>query len=124
MDGGAWWATVHGVAKSRTPLSDFTYTVWCRVPLSKGFCRQEYWSGLLCLPPRDLLTGNLPDPGMDQGLHCRQILYHLSHQGSPSHPSQDLYQIATLMLVDSEQDQVFGANELTGLRKESPKTRK
>ena len=73
---------------------------------------------------RDLLTGNLPDPGMDQGLHCRQILYHLSHQGSPSHPSQDLYQIATLMLVDSEQDQVFGANELTGLRKESPKTRK
>ena len=26
MDGGAWWATVHGVAKSRTRLSDFTYT--------------------------------------------------------------------------------------------------
>ena len=24
MDGGAWWATVHGVAKSRTQLSDFT----------------------------------------------------------------------------------------------------
>ena len=26
MDGGAWWATVHGVAKSRTRLSDFTFT--------------------------------------------------------------------------------------------------
>jgi len=26
MDGGAWWATVHGVAKSRTQLSDFTHT--------------------------------------------------------------------------------------------------
>ena len=26
MDGGAWWATVHGVAKSRTQLSDFTFT--------------------------------------------------------------------------------------------------
>ena len=24
MDGGAWWATVHGAAKSRTRLSDFT----------------------------------------------------------------------------------------------------
>ena len=24
MDGGVWWATVHGVAKSRTRLSDFT----------------------------------------------------------------------------------------------------
>ena len=26
MDGGAWWATVHGVAKSRTRLRDFTFT--------------------------------------------------------------------------------------------------
>ena len=26
MDGGAWWATVHGVAKSWTRLSDFTST--------------------------------------------------------------------------------------------------
>ena len=26
MDGGAWWATVHGVAKSRTRLNDFTFT--------------------------------------------------------------------------------------------------
>ena len=25
MDGGAWWATVHGVAKSWTRLSDFTF---------------------------------------------------------------------------------------------------
>ena len=26
MDGGAWWTTVHGVAKSRTRLSDFIFT--------------------------------------------------------------------------------------------------
>ena len=26
MDGGAWWAAVHGVAKSRTQLSEFTFT--------------------------------------------------------------------------------------------------
>jgi len=26
MDGGAWWAAVHGVEKSRTRLSDFTFT--------------------------------------------------------------------------------------------------
>ena len=26
MDGGAWWAAVHGVAKSRMRLSDFTFT--------------------------------------------------------------------------------------------------
>ena len=26
MDGGAWWAAVHGVTKSQTQLSDFTFT--------------------------------------------------------------------------------------------------
>ena len=26
MDGRAWWAAVHGVTKSRTRLSDFTFT--------------------------------------------------------------------------------------------------
>ena len=26
MDGGAWWAAVHGVTKSRTRPSDFTFT--------------------------------------------------------------------------------------------------
>ena len=26
MDGGAWWAAVHGVARSRTQLIDFTFT--------------------------------------------------------------------------------------------------
>ena len=25
MDGGAWWAAVHGVTKSRTQLNDFTF---------------------------------------------------------------------------------------------------
>ena len=26
MDGGAWWASVHGVMKGQTRLSDFTFT--------------------------------------------------------------------------------------------------
>ena len=26
MDGGAWWAAVHGITRSRTRLSDFTFT--------------------------------------------------------------------------------------------------
>ena len=28
MDGGDWWATVHGVTKSRAQLSDFTFTLF------------------------------------------------------------------------------------------------
>ena len=30
MDGEAWWAAVHGVAKSWTQLSDFTFMHWRR----------------------------------------------------------------------------------------------
>ena len=29
MDGGAWWAAVHGVASSQTRLSDFPFTFHC-----------------------------------------------------------------------------------------------
>ena len=32
MDTGAWWATVHGVTKSRTRLSDFPWS-WSRIPM-------------------------------------------------------------------------------------------
>ena len=30
MDGGAWWAAVHGVAESQTRLIDFTFMHWRR----------------------------------------------------------------------------------------------
>ena len=54
-------------------------TVACQAPLSMGFSRQEYWSALPCPPP-----GIFPTQGLNPGLlHCRQILYHLSHQGGP-----------------------------------------
>ena len=35
QDGGAWWATVHGVAKSWTQLSDFTF-FFSIVPFGEG----------------------------------------------------------------------------------------
>ena len=56
-------------------------TAACQAPLSIEFSRQEYWNGLPFPSP-----GDLPDPtqGLNPGLPlCRQILYHLSHQGSP-----------------------------------------
>ena len=39
MDGGTWWATVHGVAKSWTRLSDFTFTHLKEVALSESVTR-------------------------------------------------------------------------------------
>ena len=63
-----WFTTLSGIQSSKSPslVSDSVtlYTVWWQDPLSKGF-RHEYWSGLPCPPPRDLLRGNLPDPGME-----------------------------------------------------------
>ena len=47
------------------------WTIACQYPLSLGFSRQEYWSGLPCSLPGDRL------------LHYRYILYQLSHQESP-----------------------------------------
>ena len=35
-------------------------TIVCPAPLSKGFPRQEYWSGLPCHP-----SGDLPNPGIE-----------------------------------------------------------
>ena len=60
---------------SRVQLFVTLWTVACPAPLSVGFSRQEYWSGLPFPSP-----GGLPVPGL---LHCRQILYHLCHLGSP-----------------------------------------
>ena len=45
---------------SRVWLCATPWTVACQAPLSMGFSRQEYGSGLPCPPP-----GDLPDPGIE-----------------------------------------------------------
>ena len=56
-------------------LSVTPRTVARQAPLSMGFSRQEYWSGLPCRPP-----GDLPKPGTEPANSrlCmgRQVLYH------------------------------------------------
>ena len=58
------------------------WAVACQGPLSTGFSRQEYWSGLPCPPP-----GDLPNPGIkpaSPGSLALQVDFlPLSHQGSP-----------------------------------------
>ena len=51
MDGGAWWATVHGVAKSGTQLSDFTFTFYLYLSYSEHMDTQRL-SGFLCQLPQ------------------------------------------------------------------------
>ena len=44
MYGGAWWATVHGVAESRTRLSDFTHGVQGASAISSKLIKRP-WAG-------------------------------------------------------------------------------
>ena len=70
-------SSVHCVLShfSHVRLFATPWTVAHQAPLSMGFSRQEYWSGLPFPSP-----GDLPNPGLP---HCRQILNCLSHQGQP-----------------------------------------
>ena len=56
-----------------------SWTVAHQAPLSMEFSRQEYWSGLPFPSP-----GDLPDTRIEpRSPALQQLLYHLSHQGSP-----------------------------------------
>ena len=55
MEVGTLWLVV-----SHVQLFGTAWTVACKSPLSMGFSRQEYWSGLPFPSPGDLL-----DPGID-----------------------------------------------------------
>ena len=56
MDGGAWWAAVHGVAKGRTRLSDFTFNFHFHA-LEKEMA-----------PHSSVLAWRIPGPGEPGGL--------------------------------------------------------
>ena len=56
MDGGAWWAAVHGVVKSRTRLSDFTFTFHFQA-LEKEMATQS-----------SVLAWRIPETGQPGGL--------------------------------------------------------
>ena len=112
MDRGAWQAIAHGVTESDTTecLSTEITAKWVLLPrvCSPGcLCAKSLQlcstvcDPVDCSPPDSsvhgdspgkntgmgchaLLQGIFPTQGSNPGLtHCKQILYHLSHQGSP-----------------------------------------
>ena len=60
MDGGTWWAAVHGVAKSRTQLSDFPFNFHFHA-LEKEMATHS--SVLACRIPGTGEPGGLPSVG-------------------------------------------------------------
>ena len=100
MDRVAWNVALHGVAKSRTWLSNWTvwptcsllkllsrvwffatpWTIGSQTPLSMEHSRQEYWSGQAFPSPEDLYN-----PGFEPRSLALQVdSYCLSHQGKPN----------------------------------------
>ena len=59
MDRGAWWAIVHGVTKSETQLSDYTFTFF-HVGFSSG-------SGVKNLPANAGVVSSVPGSGRSPG---------------------------------------------------------
>ena len=66
MDRGAWWAAVHGVAKSRTRQSDYTFTSYFRA-LEKEMATHS--SVLAWRIPGTAGPGGLPSMGLHRVGH-------------------------------------------------------
>ena len=80
---------------SRVRLFAILWTVPHKPPLSMGFSRQEYWSGLLCPPP-----GELPDWGIEPVspvLQVNPLL--LSHWRSPNETLPAIYSIICIITI-------------------------
>ena len=101
MDRGAWQAIVHGVVRVVTikVFDAFQYWIICISEVSEmsdSLWPHGLWSTRVLYPWNSsgkttgvgcpfLLQGIFPIQGLNPCLlHCRQILYCLSHQGSPS----------------------------------------
>ena len=61
------------------------WTVACQAPLSMGFSRQEYWSGLPCLPPGDLPNlgikpVSIMSPALADGLFTTSATWEAQYQ--------------------------------------------
>ena len=78
------------------------WTAASQAPLSMGFCRQEYWSGLPRPPPGGL-SHQESNPGL---LHRRRGVCHSFHLGSPEYPW-----INYALLDISTKNMVLGQNQ-------------
>ena len=80
MDGGAWWAAGHGVAKSRTQLSDFTFTFHFQA-LDKEMATHS-----------SVLAWRIPGTGEPGGLPSLGLLKQLSSNSSSSSSTKESFQ--------------------------------
>ena len=66
---------------SQVQLFETLWTIASQAPLSMGFSRQEYWSGLPCPPPRDLSNPGMGPVPLLSPCIDRRVLYLSCHLG-------------------------------------------
>ena len=77
-------------------------TVACQVPLSMGFSKQEYWSGLQCLPPGDFFTPR--DRTLISYVSCigKWVLYHWYRWETPRNVCVCAYNIFNNNIINQQ----------------------
>ena len=81
------------VSLSHIRLSATPWTVAHQAPLSMEFSHKNPGVG-----SHSFLQGIFPTQGLNLGLlNCRQILYHLSHQGSPAYSPYQFLNLSVSM---------------------------
>ena len=109
MDGGAWWAAVHGVSKSRTRLSNFTFNFHLHA-LEKEIA--TYSSVLAWRVPGTEEPGELPSMGLHRYFtilkwFCLTLtwIHHGCTCGPHPEPPSHLPSILSLWVIPVQQPQ-------------------
>ena len=80
MEGGAWWATVHGVAKSWTGLSNFTFTLGLLISLLSSTLHMSDWLILKIFLTRIRLYTCLKNTLMALHFMLKTQTHHLTYE--------------------------------------------
>ena len=86
-----WTHLLHACVLSRFSRVQLFVTLWTvahQAPVSMEFSRQEYWSGFP-FPSQEIFSTQGLNPSLPR---CRQVLYLLSHLGSPKIQSHNTSQ--------------------------------
>ena len=93
----AWLKKKKKKSLSHVRLFTTLWTVVCQAPLSMGFSRQEYWSGLPCPLP-----GDLPDLGSESGSPELQADSLPSEPNSLANPLEWYYPLWNKQVIEGQ----------------------
>ena len=96
---------------SRVWLCVTSWTVAPQAPLSTGFSRQEYWSGLQCPPPGDLADREIEPVFLRSTCTGRWVLYRCQRMDSPHDVIHMVKLLKLLMLSSKTIQQLAGSGK-------------